>query len=145
MALVLFLRFVLHGWSSYNLIPPSLTPTTTTSHTCTHKMAATMLLYPTPISHPRSRRNTAFFRSADAASLPWLNQDQQQDAPPVPPPKSVKRSPSLLALRVIPYTTTEWKKLLVEIKREYMAKHYRACASRCAEILDNIKHSVSVT
>lgn len=47
------------------------------------------------------------------------------------------------SLHVVPYTTTEWKKALAEVKREYTNRRFRQCASRCHEILDNIRSSVS--
>lgn len=43
------------------------------------------------------------------------------------------------SLPVIPYTQAEWKKAVAEVKRQHMGRRYRACAARCAEILDNLK------
>lgn len=104
---------------------------------------ATALPSSTPVGNASSKRNTVLYRGSDRANMPWLDQDTAQLVPPVPP-KSFKRVTSKnLSLRVIPYTTSEWKKLLVDIKREYIAKHYRACSTRCIEILDNIKNTVS--
>lgn len=65
-----------------------------------------------------------------------------------PPPKSsraMKHSsqPNLPTLPVLPYTPAEWKRTMAEIKRHHVGKRFRACSSRCVEILDNLKDSVS--
>ncbi|KAF5619721.1 hypothetical protein F52700_11709 [Fusarium sp. NRRL 52700] len=42
-------------------------------------------------------------------------------------------------LHVLPYTSTEWAKVISDVKREYVNRRYRPCATRCSEILDNLK------
>ncbi|KAJ4056466.1 hypothetical protein NW756_004093 [Fusarium oxysporum] len=42
-------------------------------------------------------------------------------------------------LHVLPYTSTEWAKVISDVKREYLNRRYRPCATRCSEILDNLK------
>src|SRR6478735_332331 len=46
-------------------------------------------------------------------------------------------------LHVLPYTSTEWAKVISDVKREYLNRRYRPCATRCSEILDNLKDFVS--
>ncbi|KAM0738846.1 hypothetical protein ACQRIT_006583 [Beauveria bassiana] len=45
----------------------------------------------------------------------------------------------LPALKSIPYTQSEWKKTLAELKRDYSNKRYRPCSSRCIELLINVR------
>ncbi|KAI1020464.1 hypothetical protein LB504_010134 [Fusarium proliferatum] len=42
-------------------------------------------------------------------------------------------------LHVLPYTSDEWAKVISDVKREYLNRRYRPCATRCSEILDNLK------
>ncbi|KAF4955483.1 hypothetical protein FGADI_4456 [Fusarium gaditjirri] len=42
-------------------------------------------------------------------------------------------------LHVLPYTSAEWAKVISDVKREYLNRRYRPCATRCSEILDNLK------
>ncbi|KAL4728671.1 hypothetical protein ACLX1H_005422 [Fusarium chlamydosporum] len=44
---------------------------------------------------------------------------------------------------VLPYTYYEWSKVITDVKREFLNRRYRPCATRCSEILDNLKDSVS--
>ncbi|KAI1038382.1 hypothetical protein LB503_011190 [Fusarium chuoi] len=44
-------------------------------------------------------------------------------------------------LHVLPYTPAEWSKVISDVKREYLNRRYRPCATRCSEILDNLKDS----
>ncbi|KAF5019028.1 hypothetical protein F66182_8978 [Fusarium sp. NRRL 66182] len=43
------------------------------------------------------------------------------------------------SLHVLPYTSTEWSKVISDVKREYLNRRYRPCATRCSEILDSLK------
>ncbi|KAL8288563.1 hypothetical protein RB600_004173 [Gaeumannomyces tritici] len=52
--------------------------------------------------------------------------------------------PNLSCLPVLPYTPIEWKRTMAEIKRHHGGKRFRACSSRCVEILDNLKDSSTV-
>lgn len=47
-------------------------------------------------------------------------------------------------LRALPYTSTEWSRVITEVKGEFVNRRYRLCATRCSEILDNLKDSVSL-
>ncbi|KAF9774852.1 hypothetical protein IL306_007115 [Fusarium sp. DS 682] len=42
-------------------------------------------------------------------------------------------------LHVLPYTSAEWAKVISDVKREYLNRRYRPCATRCSEILDDLK------
>ncbi|KAM5351604.1 hypothetical protein ACJ41O_004327 [Fusarium nematophilum] len=44
-------------------------------------------------------------------------------------------------LHVVPFTAAEWSKVIADVKREYLNRRYRPCATRCGEILDNLKDS----
>ncbi|KAJ3504185.1 hypothetical protein NM208_g16375 [Fusarium decemcellulare] len=43
------------------------------------------------------------------------------------------------SLHVLPHTSTGWSKVIGDVKREYLNRRYRPCATRCSEILDTIK------
>ncbi|KAM6539633.1 hypothetical protein FALCPG4_001414 [Fusarium falciforme] len=47
----------------------------------------------------------------------------------------------LESLHGMPLTSDEWSKAIADVKREYLNRRYRPCATRCCEILDNIKDS----
>ena len=47
-------------------------------------------------------------------------------------------------LPALPYTSTEWSRVITDVKREFVNRRYRPCATRCSEILDNLKDSVSL-
>ncbi|KOS18729.1 hypothetical protein ESCO_000754 [Escovopsis weberi] len=40
----------------------------------------------------------------------------------------------------LPKSPVEWKKALAEIKREYINRKYRACHTRCVELVENTKN-----
>ncbi|SPJ74375.1 uncharacterized protein FTOL_04106 [Fusarium torulosum] len=44
-------------------------------------------------------------------------------------------------MHVLPCTSIEWSKAISDVKREYINHRYRPCATRCSEILDNLKDS----
>ncbi|KAF4994160.1 hypothetical protein FGRMN_5934 [Fusarium graminum] len=44
-------------------------------------------------------------------------------------------------MHVLPYTSNEWSKVITDVKKEYLNRRYRPCATRCSEILDNLKDS----
>ncbi|RMJ14182.1 hypothetical protein CDV36_006150 [Fusarium kuroshium] len=58
-------------------------------------------------------------------------------------PKSLDYLPQSLSesLHGMPLTSDEWSKAIADVKREYLNRRYRPCATRCCEILDNIKDS----
>ncbi|KAM0434505.1 hypothetical protein ACHAPT_003601 [Fusarium lateritium] len=45
------------------------------------------------------------------------------------------------SLHGMPLTSNEWSEAIADVKREYLNRRYRPCATRCCEILDNIKDS----
>lgn len=47
------------------------------------------------------------------------------------------------SLHGMPLTSNEWSQTIADVKRGYLNRRYRPCATRCCEILDNIKDSVS--
>ena len=61
-------------------------------------------------------------------------------------PKTMRRQsqPTPASLPVLPYTPEEWRKAIVEIKHQHMTRRYRACSTRCNEILSNVKDTVSI-
>ena len=65
---------------------------------------------------------------------------------PVPPkPKATKRSSisSLPSLSMLPYTPEDWRRVIADAKKQHASRRYRACFTRCNEILDNVKDNVS--
>ncbi|KAM0559674.1 hypothetical protein ACHAPJ_004198 [Fusarium lateritium] len=73
-------------------------------------------------SLPMSSRKETCRASVTETKLPeWL-------------PQSLSES-----LHVLPFTSTEWAKVIADVKREYLNRRYRPCATRCGEILDNLK------
>ncbi|KAF4998148.1 hypothetical protein FDECE_11883 [Fusarium decemcellulare] len=48
------------------------------------------------------------------------------------------------SLHVLPHTSTGWSKVIGDVKREYLNRRYRPCATRCSEILDTIKDSTVI-
>ncbi|KAI0848954.1 hypothetical protein F5Y00DRAFT_78759 [Daldinia vernicosa] len=48
------------------------------------------------------------------------------------------------ALPIIPSTSSEWKNTIDEVKRKYLNHKYRACSTRCCEIIDNLKDTSNV-
>jgi hypothetical protein len=59
-------------------------------------------------------------------------------------PRQLKRTTMipLTICRNLPQTSTEWKRLLAQVKRDYQNGKYRACLTRCSEVLDNIRQLV---
>lgn len=41
---------------------------------------------------------------------------------------------------MLPYTQADWKKTIAEVKRQYYGKRYRACSTRCLEVLEGVKN-----
>lgn len=62
-----------------------------------------------------------------------------------PPVKTTKRHSQQVpaSLPVLPFTSTEWRKAITEIKKCYITRRYRACSARCNEILTNTRDLVS--
>lgn len=61
------------------------------------------------------------------------------------PLKFVKRSsqpPALPPLRLLPYSSSEWKRTLSDIKRDFLNRQYQPCYTRCQEIIDGVKNWV---
>ncbi|KAF4967768.1 hypothetical protein FSARC_4742 [Fusarium sarcochroum] len=84
-----------------------------------------------------------------ATSSPWPSRTSSLPMSPrmdtcrasVTETKSPEWLPQSLSesLHVLPYTSTEWSKVISDVKREYLNRRYRPCATRCGEILDNLK------
>ncbi|OAA54732.1 hypothetical protein SPI_08603 [Niveomyces insectorum RCEF 264] len=66
---------------------------------------------------------------------------QRASLPTPPKPKAVKRLSFALppTLPVLPYSAADWKRTVAEVKRQHINRRYRACFTRCNEVLDNIK------
>ncbi|RBR18391.1 uncharacterized protein FIESC28_06164 [Fusarium coffeatum] len=47
-------------------------------------------------------------------------------------------------LPALPYTSTEWSRVIADVKGEFVSRCYHPCATRCSEILDNLKDSSMV-
>jgi hypothetical protein len=73
-------------------------------------------------------------RSASAGSTPIFR----------PRPSKRLSHSAPVSLPVIPYTPTEWRRAIADVKRQHITRRYRACAARCNEILDNIKDASQV-
>lgn len=59
-------------------------------------------------------------------------------------PRQLRRT-TMIPLTIchnLPQTSTEWKRLLAQVKRDYQNGRYRACLTRCSEVLDNIRQLV---
>ncbi|CAJ0553537.1 Ff.00g120490.m01.CDS01 [Fusarium sp. VM40] len=88
-----------------------------------------------------------------ATSSPWPSRKPSLSMSPrkemcrvsVTETNSPERLPHTISENVhgLPYTSIEWSKAISDVKREYLNRRYRSCATRCSEILDNLKDSVS--
>ncbi|KIL84254.1 hypothetical protein FAVG1_12491 [Fusarium avenaceum] len=88
-----------------------------------------------------------------ATSSPWSSRKPSLSMSPrkemcrfsVTETNSLERLPHTISENVhgLPYTSIEWSKAISDVKREYLNHRYRPCATRCSEILDNLKDSVS--
>lgn len=58
-------------------------------------------------------------------------------------PKRIRPGP-VTDLTILPYTETDWKKVMEEVKILYSKGQYKHCSARCKQILDNIKDPVSI-
>ncbi|KAK1834834.1 hypothetical protein QBC39DRAFT_10985 [Podospora conica] len=65
---------------------------------------------------------------------------------PRPRPMAIKRHSQTPppSLPVLPYTPSEWKRAIADVKKQHLSKRYRSCAARCTEILDNVKDTSQV-
>ncbi|KPM40672.1 hypothetical protein AK830_g5886 [Neonectria ditissima] len=92
------------------------------------------LLPQTLPTHPTSWYSTS--------SSPDLNFDLDTFAPhTTTTTKSPRRFPQNFppSLPILPYTAAEWARTIQHIKREYFNHRYRPCATRCNDILDNLR------
>lgn len=63
---------------------------------------------------------------------------------PNPPEKMTRtKGDNPIAPSRIPRTPLEWKKALAEVKQDYLNRWYRSCSTRCYDLLDGAKASVS--
>lgn len=104
------------------------------------------------VSHLGSNRHSFFSMDGTQQSPQlWLGPETEVAAeldgnsfPAVPvfSPKAQRRYQNSFSIKMLPYTTNEWKKALADIKRDYTNKRYRPCSTRCAELLQNVQHPV---
>ncbi|KAI6088795.1 hypothetical protein F4821DRAFT_82198 [Hypoxylon rubiginosum] len=68
---------------------------------------------------------------------------RQQSLPSL---RSTKRGSFIppATLPIIPFTSVEWRNAIDEVKRKYVNRKYRACSTRCCEVLDNLKNPSAV-
>lgn len=61
-------------------------------------------------------------------------------------PKAMRRlsQPAPTSLPALPYTVAEWRRAILEIKRLHLNRKYRACSTRCSEILESLRNAVSL-
>lgn len=43
----------------------------------------------------------------------------------------------------MPSTAQDWKQTVADIKRQHVNKRYRACSTKCNDILERVKDNVS--
>ncbi|KAL7628769.1 hypothetical protein AAE478_000284 [Parahypoxylon ruwenzoriense] len=93
---------------------------------------------PNPVESGRR----ASLSPVSSTPLPLVHRRQKS----LPSLRSTKRASLILpaALPMIPFTSTEWKKAIDEVKRKYLNRKYRACSARCCEILDNLRDPSAV-
>ncbi|KAK3383152.1 hypothetical protein B0T24DRAFT_36732 [Lasiosphaeria ovina] len=60
--------------------------------------------------------------------------------------KHARRSSRTLSvsLAALPYTQSDWRRTISDIKRQHLTKMYRACWTRCNEILDSISDASQI-
>ncbi|KAM0297414.1 hypothetical protein ACHAPM_009540 [Fusarium culmorum] len=46
-------------------------------------------------------------------------------------------------MNALPFTSTEWSNVIADIKKEFINRRYRPCATRCSDILNKLEDSVS--
>ncbi|KAI0175776.1 hypothetical protein GGR52DRAFT_329815 [Hypoxylon sp. FL1284] len=68
---------------------------------------------------------------------------RQQSLPSLGSPYRGSLSPPA-KLPNIPFTSSEWKNAIDEVKRKYTNRKYRTCSARCCEVLDNLKNPSAV-
>ncbi|KAJ4394366.1 hypothetical protein N0V93_003583 [Gnomoniopsis smithogilvyi] len=88
--------------------------------------------YSPPVS-PAHRRNQSDVTPIIKLSRPPVRSSMKRQSQQIP-----------ASLPQIPYSSTEWKRAINEIKRYHVTRRYRACSARCNEILTNIKTLSSV-
>ncbi|KAI1402396.1 hypothetical protein F4819DRAFT_284094 [Hypoxylon fuscum] len=108
------------------------------------------LLLPSAGSRSNNSFPTETGRRASLAPTPSppqassLIHRRQQSLPSL---RTITKRSSLVpptALPIIPFTSLEWKNEIDDVKRKYLNRKYRACSTRCCEILDNLKNPSSV-
>ncbi|KAL8376146.1 hypothetical protein RB595_007316 [Gaeumannomyces hyphopodioides] len=99
-----------------------------------------------PASPPPPRRPSHGRHSSMSSFSPAPQPSAIMLSPPPKTSRAMKHvsQPNLPSLPVLPYTPVEWKRTMAEIKRHHVGKRFRACSSRCVEILDNLKDSSTV-
>ncbi|CAJ2500939.1 Uu.00g037920.m01.CDS01 [Anthostomella pinea] len=88
-------------------------------------------------STPTETRRRSCLAQSTTPSSSALSHRRQHSLPSVKQPRRASFvAPAALAF--IPYTHSEWKRAIDEVKRKYHARRYRSCSTRCCEILDSI-------
>ncbi|KAI1852313.1 hypothetical protein JX266_002491 [Neoarthrinium moseri] len=92
------------------------------------------------IVQPTETKRPASVMAAHSPTTPSHRRQQS-----LPLAKSITRlSLTPIPLPVLPYTPTEWKKTISEVKRKYVNRKYRTCSARCCEVLDNLRETSNV-
>ncbi|XXG94087.1 hypothetical protein Hte_000339 [Hypoxylon texense] len=93
------------------------------------------------LTEPGRRASLAL--SPSPAPSPSLVHRRQQSLPSL---RQLRRGSFIppATLSIIPFTPVEWKNAIDEVKRKYLNRKYRACSTRCCEVLDNLKNPSAV-
>ncbi|KAI1106654.1 hypothetical protein F4804DRAFT_330072 [Jackrogersella minutella] len=88
-------------------------------------------------------RRGSLSSSSSSSPPPLLIHRRQQSLPSLRTPR---RTSLILpaSFSNIPLTPGEWKDAIDEVKRKYLNRKYRACSTRCCEIIDNLKDASAV-
>ncbi|KAI1774137.1 hypothetical protein F4818DRAFT_94733 [Hypoxylon cercidicola] len=88
-------------------------------------------------------RRASFALSPSPSPSSSLIHRRQHSLPSLRPTKRGSFVPPA-TLPIIPFTPLEWKNAIDEVKRKYLNRKYRACSTRCCEVLDNLKDPSAV-
>jgi hypothetical protein len=66
-------------------------------------------------------------------SMPSLKQQARRQSLTAPPAATLGTAPVF-----VPKSAQEWKRVIDEVKRKYVARKYRSCSMQCCEILDSL-------
>ncbi|KAK5990315.1 hypothetical protein PT974_08582 [Cladobotryum mycophilum] len=83
-----------------------------------------------PMIAQRRNSGTRMPKPIRTQQLPQQPQQHHHHALPEP----------LIPSKPSPKSSTEWKRTVAEVKRDYINRKYRACYTRCNEIVESTKH-----